>query len=247
LAASTDEAQLTVAVDIAKQMVDYLANGTIVNAVNVPSIDGETRKTIEPLLYLAERMGRFMASYAQGRPSSIDIEYRGECGISDMYPITAAILMGYLAPMVETVNAVSAVSILEDHGIECNERRRGAISDYTFEISVAVTTDEESHSISGTLFSRSDPRICMIDATRVDARPEGHMLVLMNEDKPLIIGRVGMIIGEAGINIANMVLGRDKEGGRASTVLNLHAPLSEEVLETSRRVPHVLQARLVSF
>ena len=149
--------------------------------------------------------------------------------------------------MVETVNIVNAPYILAEHGIECSERRHAGVSDYSFEICVGVSTDRESHRVSGTLFSRSDPRICSIDGFRVDARPEGYMLVCHNEDKPLIIGRVGTIIGNAGVNIANMVLGRDHAGGRAFTILNLDAPLTEETLTALRELPHIIQVRMVHF
>jgi D-3-phosphoglycerate dehydrogenase / 2-oxoglutarate reductase len=247
LAASTDEAQLTVAVDIAHQMVDYLTTGAIVNAVNVPSLDKETRAKLQPLLYLARHLGRFQALYMEGRPSSIDITYVGDMGVTDTYPITAAILTGYLEPTVETVNEVSAPYILKNHGIESSETRAAEPSSYTFEIRVTVVTDKETHTISGTLFERTEPRFCVIDNTRIDAIPEGYMLVCRNEDKPLVIGRVCTIIGEAGVNIANLMLGRDEKGGRASTVLNLDQALDPDTLAKVRAVPHVKQARLVGL
>lgn len=247
LAASTDEAQLTVAVDIARQMVDYLTTGAIVNAANVPSLDSETRKALEPILYLAERLGRFQSLYIEGRPTAIEIDYSGDLGVANTYPVTAAILMGFLAPLVETVNTINAPSLLAEHGIECTERRSPSPSDFAFEIGVTVVTDKEKHRIAGTLFQSRDPRICSIDGTRMDARPEGWMIVCMNEDKPLIIGRVATIIGEAGVNIANLTLGRDERGGKASTILNLDAPVSEDVMARIRKVPYVTQARQVAL
>lgn len=246
LAASTDEAQLTVSIDIANQMVDYLTTGAIVNAVNVPSLDSETRSKLQPLIYLAERLGRFQSLFVQGTPSAIEIEYAGDIGVTDTYPITASALKGFLEPVVETVNIVSAPTYLEEYGIQYSEVRSPKPSDYAFSISLKVTTDIEEHRVSGTLFGPGkDPRICVIDHTRVDVRPEGCILVCFNDDRPLIIGRVATLIGEAGINIADMTLGRDERGGRAATVLNLDAPISEEVLEKIRKVPHVNQARLV--
>ena len=245
LAASTDEAQLTVAVDVAKQMVDYLTSGTIVNAVNVPSLDREARAKLEPVLYLAERLGRFQSLYMEGTPNSVELEYSGSLPVNDTYPITAAVLTGFLQPLVETVNEVSAPSLLEEHGIEFTETRRAGSPDYAFEIAVTVKTETETHKIAGTLFGGNDPRVCVIDGTRVDAVPEGPMVVCMNDDKPLIIGRVATIIGEQGVNIANLVLGRDAKGGRAATILNVDEPLSDEVMEKIRAVPHVNQARLV--
>lgn len=246
LAASTDEAQLTVAIDIAKQMVDYLTTGAIVNAVNVPSLDSETRNKLQPLIYLAERLGRFQSLFVKGKPTAIEIEYAGDIGVTDTYPITASALKGFLEPLVETVNIVSAPSYLEEYGIRYSEVRSPQPTDYAFSMTLKVTTDEEEHRVAGTLFGhKKDPRICVIDHTRVDVRPEGYILVCFNEDKPLIIGRVATIIGEAGVNIADMTLGRDERGGRAATVLNLDAPLTEEILEKIRKVPYVNQARLV--
>lgn len=247
LAASTDEAQLTVAVDVAQQMVDFLTTGAIVNAVNVPSLDSETRLALQPLLYLAERIGLFQSLFTKGRPQSIEIEYVGDLGVTDTYPITSAIICGFLTPMVETVNMVSAPSQLQERGIEVSEKRGAAASSYAFEINVTVVTDSEARSVRGTLFNRTDPRICTIDGMRVDAKPEGFMLVCMNEDKPLIIGRMCTAIGEAGVNIANLMLGRDGRGGHALTVLNLDAPLSDEVLEKCRQVPHVKEVRFVAL
>ncbi|MCH7960008.1 MAG: phosphoglycerate dehydrogenase [Candidatus Hydrogenedentes bacterium] len=247
LAASTDEAQLTVAVDVAKQIVDYLTTGAIVNAVNVPSLDSETRERLRPLLYLAEKLGRFQSLYTQGRPSSLEVEYCGDLGITDTYPITAAILMGFLEPMVEAVNMVSAPSLMKDHGITSTETKSPDISDYAFQISVTVKTDQEEVTVSGTLFDQDDPRICSIDGTRMDAVPDGWMVICMNEDKPLVIGKLTTVIGEAQVNIANMTLGRDEQGGRASTLINLDGPLDEDVLAQMREIPHVNQVRLINL
>ena len=247
LAASTGEAQLTVAIEVAKQMVEYLESGAIVNAVNVPSLDSETRKTLQPLLFLADRLGAFQAAFTRGTPQEVQIEYCGDVGVTDVYPITASILTGFLRPMVEEVNMVSAPSQLDERGISCSEKRSAAGSNYKFEIRVTVVTDKEKHKISGTLFHGGDPRICSIDERRVDARPEGHMLVCINDDVPLIIGSVCMRIGEAGINIGNLMLGRDARGGHAMTVLNLDQPIDGETLKQVLAVPHVNEARPITL
>ncbi len=247
LAASTDEAQLTVAVDIAKQMVDYLQTGTIVNAVNVPSLDSETRAALAPMLYLAEKLGRFQALYTLGRPESIDIEYCGDLDIADTHPILSAILTGFLTPKVEMVNVVNATSLLRDHGIVSSETRSPGVSDYAFQINVTVVTDQETVTVAGTLFGDGDPRICTIDGTRMDAVPEGWMVIAMNEDEPLVLGNITTIIGEAKVNIANLTLGRDVRGGHATTLINIDAPLEEETLEKLRQVPHVNRVRLVNL
>ncbi|HNY85834.1 MAG TPA: phosphoglycerate dehydrogenase [Candidatus Hydrogenedentes bacterium] len=247
LAASTDEAQVTVAVDVAKQMADYLKTGAIVNAVNVPSLDSETRAALQPLLFLAERMGLFQSQFVQGRPLSLEIEYIGDCGAADTYPVTAAVMAGFLTPMVETVNMVSAPSQLQERGIEVAEKRSPESSSYAFEIGVTVKSDTETQRIRGTLFNGNDPRICTVNGMRVDAVPVGNMLVCMNEDKPLIVGRMCTLIGEVGINIANLMLGRDAKGGRALTVLNLDQAVPADVLDRVRAVPHVNEVRLVAL
>lgn len=247
LAASTDEAQLTVAVDIAKQIADYLNTGAIVNAVNVPSIDSETRATLQPLLSLAERLGNFQALYSQGRPSELEIEYFGDIGVTDTYSITTAVLAGFLKPMVEGVNMVSAPGQMKARGIAVSEKRAAAPSDYAFEIGVKVVTDQGGHEVRGTLFHKNDQRICSIDGMRVDAKPEGHMLVCTNEDVPLVCGRVCTVIGEGGVNIANLTLGRAALGGKALIVLNLDQKPSEDTLNNIRKVPHVTHVGLVAL
>lgn len=245
LAASTDEAQLTVAVDVAKQMVEYLETGAIVNAVNVPSLDAETRAQLQPLLSLGERLGRFQSQFLEGRPTSVEISYSGELGVTDTYPVTAAVLTGFLEPMVESVNVVSAPSLLADHGIDFSETRSSHKANYAFEISVRVGTDNACHEVAGTLLNGTQPRVCSIDGIRVGVELEGRMVVCVNEDKPLTLGRVTCALGDAGVNIANLALGRSAPGESATTVINVDEPVPEAVLETIRQIPHVLHARVV--
>lgn len=245
LAASTDEAQQIVALDVAEQMIQYLETGAIINAVNVPSLDSETRAQLQPLLYLATKLGRFQSLYTEGRPSALEIEYSGDLGVTDTYPITAAILMGFLEPMVETVNMVSAPTLLKDHGISSTETRCPEKSGYAFQIAVTVVTDVERVTVAGTLFGNDDPRICSINDTRMDAVPDGWMVVCLNDDRPLVLGRVTTLIGEAKVNIANMTLGRQEPGGTAYTLINLDGPLDDDVLTRIEQVEHVKKVRLV--
>ncbi len=247
LAASTDEAQLTVAVDVAKQMVDFLDTGAIVNAVNVPSLDSEAREKMRPLLHLAEKLGRFGALYMDGRPQALEIEYCGDLGVTDTYPITSAIMVGFLEPTVEMVNMISAPSILKDHGISSSETRNPEESDYGFRIRVTVKTDSETNCVSGTLYGLDDPRICSINGVRMDAVPEGWIVISANEDKPLVLGTITTTIGDAGVNIANLTLGRNEQGGHASTLINLDGPLDEATLGKLRATEHVNQVRLVQL
>mgnify|MGYP006306295485 CR=1 FL=1 len=207
----------------------------------------ENAPRVEGVALLADRLGGFEAAFTQGTPQELQIEYCGDVGVTDVYPVTAAILTGFLRPMVDNVNMVSAPLQLEERGISSSEKRSAKGSNYNFEIRMTVVSDSEEHTVSGTLFQGGDPRICSIDDLRVDARPEGHMLMCYNDDVPLIIGRVCTRIGEAGVNIANLMLGRDARGGHAMTVINLDQPLNDEALEAVRAVPHVNEARLITL
>jgi D-3-phosphoglycerate dehydrogenase len=149
--------------------------------------------------------------------------------------------------MVESVNMVSAPSLLRDHGISSSETRKADVSDYAFEIRVQVVTDVETVTVSGTLFGDDDPRICSIDDTRMDAVPEGWMVVCMNDDKPNVIGQLTTLIGKASVNIANMTLGRNQLGGQASTLINIDGPLESETLEEMVQVNHVNKVRQVNL
>jgi len=235
-----------VSVDIARQIVDYLTTGAVVNAVNVPSMDAETAKQLQPTLALAERLGKFVSQYMEGRPTALQIAYDGELVVTDTYPITAAILTGFLAPLVETVNAVSAPHLLKEYGIEFSETRSAAQSNYAFQVRVKAVTDRESHEIAGTLFNGLEPRICGIDGTRVDVELESRMVVCTNEDKPMVLGRIALTLGEAGVNIANLALGRQAAGGHATAVINVDGAVERAVLEKLRAIPNVVEARLVN-
>ncbi len=171
--------------------------------------------------------------------------YDGDLVVTDTYPITAAILTGFLAPLVETVNAVSAPHLLKEYGIEFSETRSAGHPDYAFQIRVKAVTDKESHEIAGTLFNGKEPRICGIDGTRVDVELVSGMVVCTNEDKPMVLGRIALTLGEAGVNIANLALGRKTAGGHATTVINIDGKMERSVLETLRKMPHVVEARFV--
>ncbi|MDP7638622.1 MAG: phosphoglycerate dehydrogenase [Candidatus Hydrogenedentes bacterium] len=247
LAASTGEAQLSVAVDIAEQMIEFLNTGAIINAVNFPSLDGEARDAMQPYLFLAEKLGRFQSMYMEGRPSSIQIEYSGDFGVTDTYAITAALLSGFLAPKVEMVNMISAPALLKEHGISSTETHSPEDPDHAFQFKVSVQTDKETNVVAGTLYGEDDPRICSINNTRMDAEPQGWVVVFSNDDKPLVLGHVTTIIGSAGVNIANMTLGRQTEGGSATTLINLDGPLDEDTLTKLRKTPHVNQVRMLDL
>ena len=248
LGASTGEAQRSVAIEAATLMVDALKGGIVRNAVNMPPVDSATLQVIRPYVSLAEKMGLFLGQFVRGAAVRIAATYSGKMPVEDLQPISRALLKGFLEPALrESVNYVNANVLASERNIQFIEAKTVETQDYVQLISLRVETDQESHEIGGTLFGASEPRIVLIDGYRVDAVPEGVMLVCFNEDKPKIIGRLGMLLGENNINIANMTLGRKERGGPAVTVLNLDASVSPSLLKRIGKIRYVNEARVVQI
>lgn len=240
LGASTEEAQINVAIDIAKSMQDAILKRGIRNAVNVPSIEPEIFKIIEPYLALAEKIGKLHAQLIEGYIHKVNIRYVGDITKYNLNHMTRSVVKGVLQPALEeSVNYVNALVIARDRGIKINEEKTKEIEDFANLICVEVETDKMKSSIMGTLFTKIDPRIVKIDRFYVDVVPEGHMLVIYNQDKPGIVGQIGTILGENGVNIAGMNFGRAKRGGEAITVLNVDSEPSASVLSKIKSAHHI--------
>ncbi|MBL7157138.1 MAG: phosphoglycerate dehydrogenase [Candidatus Omnitrophica bacterium] len=240
LGASTEEAQINVAIDIAHSITDALIKRSIRNAVNAPSIGPELLEVIEPYLSLAEKMGSMHAQLAEGRIKKVKIKYVGDVVKYDVSHITRSIVKGMLKPVLEeSVNYVNALVIARERGIKINEGKTEEIEDFANLIAIEVETDKIKNSIVGTLFTKIDPRIIKINQLYVDAVPEGHMLVIYNQDKPGIVGQIGSVLGKNSINIAGMTFGRAKRGGAAVTVLNVDSEVPESVLNKIRKAKYI--------
>jgi len=248
LGASTEEAQLNVSIDIAKQAADALLGRGIRNAVNVPSLDGETLKILEPYINLGEKIGAIQSQIAHGPIVQVKIRYRGDIINQKVQPITIAIVKGLLTPILgETVNSVNALAIAKDRGIAVVESKFAQIEDFANLISVVVKTGAGQHEICGTLFLKRDSRIVKIDNYYVEVIPSGYMLFINNKDVPGIVGHIGTVLGKNKINIAGMTFGREKEGGNAVTVLNVDGAVSGKVLEELKKSKDILDAKLVKL
>jgi D-3-phosphoglycerate dehydrogenase / 2-oxoglutarate reductase len=246
LGASTQEAQENVATAVAEQVVDYLLRGTVRNAVNVPSIPADQLPTLSPYIALAERMGLFEAQLCDGGLTEVLVEYSGEVAGLKLEPITLAAIKGLLTPILEeNVNYVNAPLIAKGRGIEVKVSTSSGGSEYTSLITVRVKAGGKDLSVAGTLNSRKEPRIVQVDSFPMEAVPEGEMLVLMNNDKPGVIGGIGMLLGENGINIARMQFGRESAGGRAISVVSIDSHASDAVMEKVRKLPNVLSVKQV--
>ncbi len=248
LGASTDEAQRNVAIAVAQQIVDYLTKGEIRNAVNFPSVSAEVLKLVRPHLTLAEKMGHLQAQILSGGTEEIEIEYSGEILDYDVAPVTIAFVKGFLTPILqENVNFINAPIIARERGIRVIESRSTEIKDYTTMISARITTSEETSVVEGTIFGRQDPRIVRINDFTLDVMPEGHMILLYNQDRPGVIGNVGVTLGNNGINIARLHLSRELIDGKALVVISTDSAASDDVLSQLKNLPNVLSATRIEM
>ncbi|MEK6699536.1 MAG: phosphoglycerate dehydrogenase [Nitrospirota bacterium] len=246
LGASTQEAQENVAVAIAEQIVDYLIAGTVRNAVNVPSVPADQLPTLSPYINLAERMGSFEAQLYEGGLTQVTVEYSGEVANLKLEPITLAALKGLLTPILkENVNYVNAPLIAKDRGIEVKVSSSSDTREYTSLITLKVKTNGKEMFVAGTLNSKKEPRIVQVDNFPMEAVPDGDMLVLMNNDKPGVIGGIGTLLGQNGINIARMQFGRETAGGLAVSVVSIDSPVSDELMEKIKKLPNVLSVKQI--
>lgn len=240
LGASTKEAQTNVAVAIADQIIDFLQNGTIRNAVNVPSVTGELLEKLGPYLFLGEKIGSLTAQLVSGATKEVNIDYRGDFQGLDMAPVTCAVLKGLLAPIVkDDVNFVNAGMLAKERGIKVTEGAAPASDNYNNLITVKVVTTDISCSVSGTIFGKSEARIVMINDFRLELIPEGHLGLIHNMDIPGSIGEIGTLLGKRNINIGRMHVGQEKDGARNIIYLQVDTPLSPEVVAELRQLKTV--------
>ena len=231
LGASTKEAQDNVAKIIAGQVVDYLLHGTVKNAVNVPSISAELLSTLRPYVTLVERMGALQAQLAEGAITEVRIDYSGIVTEYDVSPLTTAMLKGLLTPIKDGVNFVNAPFIAEERGIKVVESTSSTSEDFSTLVRLVVKTIEGENVVSGTIFGKKFPRILRINTFYLEAVPEGHNLLIHNEDRPGVIGMIGSTLGKHGVNIARMQVGQEREKGQNVIFLATSSPASEEAIE----------------
>ena len=243
LGASTAEAQMKVATEVVKQIIDFLTKGIVKNAVNIPSVDPETLAQIQPYIELASRMGRFMGYLEKGRLSEVLIEYSGKVAESDVRPLTATLLEGLMKPVLEEmVNLVNAPYLAKERGIKVKESTTSEAADYTSLITLRLKTDRGERSIAGTLYARKYPRIVNLNGHELEVKPDGHLLVFTNEDKPGVIGKVGTLLGDNSVNIAQMQLGRSAPNQDAVAVLTVDSTVPEKVMKKLLKLPFIMSA-----
>jgi D-3-phosphoglycerate dehydrogenase len=248
LGASTDEAQINVAIAVAEQIVGYLTRGELRNAVNFPSVSAELLNVIQPYLGLAEKLGKFEAQLITGGIEQVKIEYSGEIINHNVAPITISLLKGLLTPILnENVNYINAPVVAKERGIRVVEAKSSEVKDYTSMITLSVKTAQGESCAAGAIFGRQDARIVRIDKFTVEVNPDGLMLVLYNIDRPGVIGNIGSTLGAHDINIARMHLSREQVDGQALVVLSTDSVVPAEVMEKLRSLPHVISVQALEM
>jgi len=247
LGASTAEAQESVGIEIAQSIRAALLEGTIRNAVNMPNLDAKTLSIIGPHLRFGERLGKFLSQIAPKRVETLNINYSGKVNEVDTTAITRSVLKGFLqAAGGADVNEVNAPAFAGSLGLKISESRLSAPGDYTDMLELSAAAEGKTVSVGGAFFGAT-PRIVSINSRPVEAKPHGVVLVLENTDRPGMVGRIGTLLGDHGVNIATMSLSRNQAGGTALTVLNLDTTPGDELLATIRASEDIRSAQVIEL
>ncbi len=247
LGASTSEAQVNVAIQVAEQMADFLVSGGVTNALNMPSLSAEEAPRLKPYMALAEKLGSLVGQLTTGAIARVSVHSEGAAAELNQKPIVGAVLAGFLRVQSDTVNMVNAPFLAKERGIEVREVRNDREGDYHTLIRVSLKTEAGERSVAGTLFGNAQPRLVELFGIKVEADLAGHMLYVVNEDAPGFIGRIGTTLGEAGVNIGTFHLGRRDAGGEAVVLLSVDEAVTPELVAKVRALPGVKTVMPLTF
>lgn len=248
LGASTEEAQIQVAMETSQEVVDFFKKGIIKNSVNVPALDQKLLQEMDPFIRLAEKMGTFLSSMNKQSIQEVIVTYSGQIMEKPVYFLTQSVLKGLLDPVLsEPVNFVNAPSIAAERGIRVAERKETVERDFTDLISVRIKSGSNSHELWGTIYGKGDLRFIHLDGFHFDLKPEGTFLVVHNNDVPGVIGILGTILGNHKINIAEMKVGRTTKGATVLTIVTVDSDIPEPVLEEIRTQAPILDAQVITL
>jgi D-3-phosphoglycerate dehydrogenase len=247
LGASTTEAQVNVAIQVAEQMSDFLLLGGITNAVNVPSLSAEEAPRLRPYMALAEKLGRLVGQVVGAEIRSIDVEVEGAAAELNIKPITGAVLAGVIRTWSDTVNMVNAPYLAKERGLAVREIRNEGEGDFHTLVAVTVGTEQGERRVEGTLFGNRAARLVRIFGVPIEAELAGQMIYIVNDDAPGFIGALGTKLGENRVNIATFGLGRRKEGGEAVALVAVDDPISPELADELHTLPGVREVVPLTF
>jgi D-3-phosphoglycerate dehydrogenase len=230
LGASTSEAQVNVAIQVAEQMSDFLLLGGVTNAINMPSLSAEEAPRLKPYMTLAENLGKLVGQILGEDVRSVAVEVEGAAASLNQKPITGAVLAGLMGTYSQTVNMVNAPFLAKERGLDVKEIRHDREGDYHTLVAVEVETRDGKRRVAGTLFGNKAPRLVDMFGVEVEAELKGSMIYIVNTDTPGFIGKLGTALGEAGINIATFNLGRRAAGGEAVALVAVDGDVPQAVI-----------------
>jgi D-3-phosphoglycerate dehydrogenase len=247
LGASTTEAQVNVAIQVAEQMSEFLTRGGVTNALNMPSLSAEEAPRLRPYMALAEKLGSLVGQLEGRHATGISIEVEGAAAQLNQKPITGAVLAGLMKVYSDSVNMVNAPFLAKERGLDVREVRHDREGDYHTLVRVSVATPQGPRAVEGTLFGNAAPRLVGMFGIRVEAELEGEMIFIVNEDTPGFIGRLGTLLGEAGVNIGTFSLGRRQAGGEAVALVSVDSHIGRELVDELQALPGVKQVEPLRF
>ncbi|WP_106640795.1 phosphoglycerate dehydrogenase [Allosphingosinicella vermicomposti] len=247
LGASTTEAQVNVAIQVAEQMSDYLTKGGVTNALNMPSLSAEEAPKLRPYMELAQELGSLVGQLEGKNITGVSIEVEGAAAQLNQKPITGAVLAGLMRVYSQTVNMVNAPFLAKERGLDVREVRHDREGDYHTLVRVTVQTPDGDRSVAGTLFGNAAPRLVEMFGIKVEAELTGEMIYIVNEDTPGFIGRLGTLLGEAGINIGTFNLGRRAAKGEALALVSVDGHIGEQVVAAIKALPGVKRVKPLRF
>ena len=247
LGASTLEAQENVALQVADQMSDFLITGAVTNAINMSSISASEAPILKPFTKVSEQLGLFAGQLMPSDYKEISIDYVGDVSDYNCSPITSAAVAGILNSSFPDINMVSAPSIARDKGIAITETKKDEYSAYESYIRISLISKKEIFSIGGTTFSDGKPRIVQINGINLEAELMTNMLYVTNNDVPGLIGSLGNILGNEGINIASFNLGRTAPLKDAIALIGIDSPVNEKVINEVKKLESVVNVKSLNF
>jgi D-3-phosphoglycerate dehydrogenase len=247
LGASTTEAQVNVAIQVAEQMSEFLTRGGVTNALNMPSLSAEEAPKLKPYMALAEKLGSLVGQLEGRHATGVSIEVEGAAAQLNQKPVTGAVLAGLMKVYSDTVNMVNAPFLAKERGFDVREVRHDREGDYHTLVRVSVQTPDGERTVAGTLFANAAPRLVDMFGIRVEAELEGQMIYIVNDDTPGFIGRLGTTLGEAGINIGTFSLGRRAAGGEAVALVAVDSRVGEGLVARLEAIDGVRRVAPIRF
>ncbi|HMX94565.1 MAG TPA: NAD(P)-dependent oxidoreductase, partial [Elusimicrobiota bacterium] len=247
LGASTEEAQVKVALELSQAIVDFFQDGFARQAVNLPPLDVAGQNQLLAFVGLAYKQGAFLAQVGEGAPVRLTLRFSGELGRVNPALYTATAAAGYLSGLGVPATAVNALLLAQQRGLQIQEQVQPEAKDYASLLEMEAATATGAHQLAGTVYGRGDTRFVRIDGLAVDVTPHKYLLVMTNEDRPGVVGHTGTVLSAAGINIAGMDIARNRPGGVAVSLWSVDSPVPAEVLAKVKAFAPILSVKMVQL